>query len=62
MNAQILEASILGTQAFNAGLKSIPVLDKSFMAFLERESDSVDALLALNAWSEAWHNANLSKI
>lgn len=55
----ILHASVLGTIAFNSGKKSIPVLDKDFMTLLE--TPEVDTLAALNAWSAAWHAANLSK-
>ena len=55
----IIQASILGTIAFNSGKKSIPVLDKELMEMLE--IDGIDTIAVLTAWSNAWHAANLSK-
>lgn len=59
-NASILQASVLGTIAFNSGKKSIPVLDKDFMRFL-LETPGINTLSAIDAWAAAWHAANLSK-
>ena len=56
-NAFILQAAILGTRAFNSGKKSIPCLDVDLMKLLE--TPGIDTLVALDAWSAAWHAANI---
>ena len=58
-NAIILQAAILGTRAFNSGKKSIPCLDVDLMKLLG--TPGIDALVALNAWSDTWHAANICK-
>jgi hypothetical protein len=64
---QILQASVLGTIAFNAGKKCVPAWDKDLMQMLsgrmigQAPAGEASSVAILKAWSDAWHNANLSK-
>lgn len=66
-NNEIFEASVLGTLAFQNGIKRAPALDKHLKKFFidrkigetpEGESSSIDIM---KAWLNSWDAANLSK-
>lgn len=67
VSSQILQASVLGTQAFNAGIKRAPFYDAELQKMLidrkigetpEGEASSVDIM---KAWTNSWDAANLSR-
>lgn len=60
MNA-IEQAAEMGRSAFARGIKSAPVLDHDFNTFLFANAKQPgEALPLLEAWSQAWHAANLA--
>lgn len=54
----ILQAAILGMNAYKKGKKAIPCLDIELLKLIG-ENDSMTVQL-LDAWLESWHDANLS--
>lgn len=64
---QILQASVLGTMAFNNGLKAAPHFDKDLSKMIENRNigetpkGEASSILLYKAWLNAWHNANRSK-
>ena len=59
-NGKIFEASILGTMAFNNGLKRIPCIDEKLMNLID-SNEIGDSIPFMKAWTKSWDNANLSK-
>jgi hypothetical protein len=57
--ANILEASVHGTVAFNAGKPSAPCQDSGIMAMVGRPDVVASTVEILDAWAKAWHAANL---
>ena len=63
---QILQAAILGTQAFNSGVKCAPCLDNGLMDMLVGRTVGVTpegeatTIAILDAWKDAWVAANLA--
>jgi|GEM_PF-3826863 len=58
--AEILQASILGTAAFKAGVKRIPSLDAQLMEMLTGKTIGGNSVKIMKAWVSAWDAANLS--
>ncbi len=61
----ILEASVLGTAAFSEGRKAIPALDRGLMGLIGRIPAGApmgSSIPLLEAWSRAWHAANLAAL
>ena len=57
-NPKILAASALGTAAFKAGKPATPCLDRELRKLLAG-NEIGEGLSILNAWSSAWHVANV---
>jgi len=64
--SQILEASVLGTLAFKAGLKRAPYYDTELNKFFtgrgvgETPKGEASTIAIMKAWTNAWDNANLA--
>lgn len=64
--SQILEASVLGTLAFKAGLKRAPFYDTQLNKFFagrgvgETPKGEASTVAIMKAWTNAWDNANLA--
>ena len=64
---EILQASILGTQAFNNGIKRVPFHDNNLMKMLANKNfdktkpDEATSIEIMTAWSKSWDAANLSQ-
>ena len=64
--SQILEASVLGTLAFKAGLKRAPFYDVQLNKFFAGREVGVtpkgeaSTVAIMKAWTNAWDNANLA--
>ena len=59
INANLLEASICGTQAFKKGKKCIPASDAKLRVLIGRgENIKEPCLYMLQAWVDAWTNAD----
>lgn len=58
---KLLEASVLGTIAFNEGRKAIPCHDAKLMDLLRGLPVGDEALRLLKAWNHSWHAANLAQ-
>ena len=56
----ILAAATLGTIAFESGRKAVPCRDSNLMDLIPLAEKNNATLAVLNAWSKAWHAANLS--
>jgi hypothetical protein len=52
---------VLGTKAFNQGLKRIPATDVELMNHLANEAGSKQNIAIMKGWLFGWDNANLSK-
>lgn len=58
----LFACEILGTAAFNKGIKSAPCLDKEFLALLVGfEVGNPMTIPMMDAWIKGWHGANLAK-
>jgi len=58
--SNIVEASVLGTIAFNNNKERVPSCDKDLMDLIGRTSEKMgDSLPLLNAWLSAWDNSNM---
>ena len=70
MNAktQIFQAAILGTAAFNNGIKCAPALDAEFMKMLagrqigETPKGEASSVKLMKTWTHNWTLANLAKM
>jgi hypothetical protein len=65
-NNQILEASILGTLAFNNGLNRAPFYDTELQKFFkgrgvgETPKGEASSISIMKAWTNSWDAANLA--
>ena len=57
---KLFAAAVLGTIAFNSGIKRIPAMDKSLMPLLA-SNEIGEGIPVLEAWLHAWDLANLAK-
>jgi hypothetical protein len=63
---QTLQAAVLGTIAFKAGVKCMPCLDKSLLAMFvgrqlgETPAGEASTMKLMTVWQQAWTAANLA--
>ena len=60
LKIKIATAAVLGTLAFNAGMKCIPALDKDLAPLFDGMKIGEGALPIMKAWLASWHAANLA--
>lgn len=58
---KVVAAAVLGTLAFNAGMKRVPALDKNIKPLLAGNKIG-EGIPVLNAWLKAWDDANLCSV
>ena len=60
LKIKIATAAVLGTLAFNSGMKCIPALDKELAPLFDGMKIGEGALPIMKAWLASWHAANLA--
>ena len=60
LKIKIATAAVLGTLAFNAGMKCIPALDKDLAPLFDGMKIGEGAAPIMKAWITSWHAANLA--
>jgi hypothetical protein len=67
VNSQIAEASVLGTIAFNSGIKRAPFYDVELKKMFvnrkigETPEGEASSIAIMKAWTNSWDAANISK-
>jgi hypothetical protein len=59
IETKIVAAAVLGTMAFNAGMKRIPAMDKNLEPLLAGNQIG-EGIPVLKAWIASWDAANLA--
>jgi hypothetical protein len=59
LKIKIATASVLGTVAFNKGLKAIPCQDSDLMELLKGLEIGSGSVKIMKAWLNSWTNANI---